>query len=134
MKRVAAFVVACALIAASVTKASADLIVNGGFETGNLTGWSCSASLCQVDTLFVHSGTYDFNGYANGQIGDLSQIIATTPGVTYDLSFWTFDDEGYSINTLQYSIGGTFGTSNNWRYCWSMDRDHSVFRGLGFLH
>lgn len=81
---------------------------NGGFETGDFTGWSFVGSndLCFAlaaddvdvagtnalpgasDGLFVHSGLY---GAYLGQFpadGSLSQTVATTVGQRYVISFW----------------------------------------------
>jgi hypothetical protein len=70
--------------------AQAGLITNGGFETGDLTGWSVSGD----GSVFVpdfdpHSGVYFFMGLDNDDFSTLSQSFATTSGQTYDFSFWS---------------------------------------------
>src|SRR5262249_31612319 len=71
--------------------ASADLIVNGGFETGDFTGWNYSSldNLSFVGTGFAKSGNFAaFFGdtQADGG-GSISQSFETTVGASYSLSF-----------------------------------------------
>jgi len=71
------------------------LVQNGGFETGDFTGWTLNGSSAYdfVTTSsaisgMVHSGSY---GAALGQYGSLAylyQILATSPGQNYLLSLW----------------------------------------------
>jgi hypothetical protein len=87
---------------------SAAPIVNGGFETGDLTGWTCTgADGCGADTAFPHSGTYSFRGFDNDGFATLSQTIGTTIGDTYSFAFWSRDtnDTGAGSNILRYQIG-----------------------------
>ena len=74
--------------------AAAD-VVNGGFETGDLTGWTqggdTSFSFVSTGTFtefHPHSGTYAFFLGPVDSDGSISQSIATTPGQSYDISFW----------------------------------------------
>ena len=89
MKRYAALL-ALALSLLLVQAAAAELVVNGGFETGDFFGWTYTGNLgvAGVDVDAPHSGTYE--GYFGevGSMGFLSQSIATTPGASYDVSFW----------------------------------------------
>lgn len=87
--------------------ANATLITNGGFETGDLTGWSCTgADRCEVITTYPHSGTYNMWGWDNSGFATLAQTIATSVGEMYDLSFWSHAHELSAGNILRYSIGG----------------------------
>jgi hypothetical protein len=79
--------------------AYADLIVNGGFETGDFTGWTNSGWF--IDTTNPNSGVYDASTGCSGasctSVGDpnsayIYQDVTTTVGTTYDLSF--FYDSG----------------------------------------
>jgi PKD repeat protein len=79
------------------------LLVNGGFETGDLTGWTqVGNTLANVTTAFAHSGSYSvqFGGVVTPAL--LEQNIATTPGATYLLSFWLNNYNGGNLN----GIGG----------------------------
>jgi len=75
--------------------ASAGLITNGGFETGDFTGWSWygDTGATGVDGN-AHSG--NFGAYLGpvGSLGFLSQTIATVAGDWYDATFWLSHDGG----------------------------------------
>jgi hypothetical protein len=69
---------------------STNLVVNGGFETGDFTGWTIGPY--QPDQTIIttnsHFGTYAAAlGPASG-LGSLSQTLATTSGQHYTLDFW----------------------------------------------
>jgi hypothetical protein len=83
---------------------SVGIVKNGGFETGDFTGWTLAGNTYVNGTLydgvvnassltdgsgpeFIHSGTYGaFLGDTN--LAYLSQTISTVPGQNYLLSFW----------------------------------------------
>jgi hypothetical protein len=75
--------------------ALAGLIVNGGFETGDFTGWTISGDLHYYGVrhslggiLLAHSGWYGtYFGSVDG-LTYLSQTIPTEPGASYTLSGW----------------------------------------------
>jgi len=74
------------------TAHEAPLIENGGFETGDFTGWYQSGfwlgEFVDTDPLGRHSGTY---GAVLGTLdtpGYLFQQIPTNPGWLYLISFW----------------------------------------------
>lgn len=80
---------------ASVTAlpAQANLVNNGGFETGNFSGWSLQSagagSNFGVSGSPVHSGSFAANFSANqGQYDSIFQNLATTQGQTYTINFW----------------------------------------------
>jgi hypothetical protein len=86
---------AAAMFASAVTSASADnLVVNGGFETGDFTGWTTGTALVtvaqagQIAGLDPYSGTYfaanTFAGGSNAEI--LQQTITDVPGELYVIS------------------------------------------------
>jgi hypothetical protein len=90
---------ASALVILGASRSQAiELVTNGGFETGNLSGWTLTFSTpptslpsnVQVGGV-SHSGAHALAlGYFEGptQFATLSQTIATTVGGTYDFSFW----------------------------------------------
>lgn len=85
------------LAASAVLTAQANLIANGGFETGDFTDWTPSGNTANIgidDLYYVHSGNYGAYLGAIGTLGYLSQTITTTPGQDYDLSFWLLSDGG----------------------------------------
>jgi len=97
--------IVAALLAAPFA-ASANLITNPGFETGDLSGWSCTgADLCDADTESPHSGAFNARGYDNDGFATLSQTIATAASQLYSFSFWSGTDApGEAGNILRYQI------------------------------
>src|SRR5579862_8362313 len=68
--------------------AATNLVSNPGFESGSLSGWTCSGT-DSVVTSPVHSGSYALAGAANSaDDAQCSQAIAVQPGATYTLSAW----------------------------------------------
>ncbi len=83
-----------AVVLAFSTICSAD-VANGGFETGDLTGWTPGGDLSVFWNLEVtnqgpDSGTYAAHFGAYGNLGDatLSQTFATAPGAYYEVTFF----------------------------------------------
>ena len=82
---------------------AANLLVNGDFATGDLTGWTVNAPPGQVGVSY--STVVNSNAvYAadNNQTGYLSQTFATNIGDTYDVSFLSWADV----------LGGGYTTDN----------------------
>lgn len=96
------------LVSATAGRANADLIVNGGFETGDFTGWTLNGNpqVNFVDSGFTHSGTYAAWFGEVGQLGTLSQTIATTANQNYTLSFW-FAGDGDVPSEFQALVDST---------------------------
>ena len=73
--------------------ASANLVSNPGFETGDFTDWTSSGN---TDFTFVdgfpHSGSFAAWFGPTGSLGFLSQTLATVPGDTYELRYWLQHD------------------------------------------
>ena len=86
-----------------------NLVVNGGFESGDYTGWTLGGDTT-YDTItsspaFVHSGTYAAQFAGAGSDTLLYQTIATTPGASYQISYWLLGD-GDLPNNASVSFGG----------------------------
>ncbi len=89
--------------------ASAAMIINGGFETGDFTGWTTSGDPGNTGVWDVgsHGGVYNaYFGPVDGY-GYISQIITTTPGGTYETTFWLRSEDGSTPNGFRLSWGGT---------------------------
>ena len=80
------------------------LVLNGGFETGNLTNWTATAGAVNSGS-HVHSGTYSFSDLS-GTLQTLSQTLATAPGISYLLSVWVGVFE-QRANEFEVSWNGT---------------------------
>jgi hypothetical protein len=93
------------LIFPSVT--SADFVFNGGFETGDFTGWILSGNPIpgNVDTM-AHSGMYAANLFADGSLGYMDQFLPTNPGALYNLTFYLQSDGG-TPNEFLAQVAGT---------------------------
>ncbi|MBQ4333059.1 MAG: DUF4886 domain-containing protein [Clostridia bacterium] len=113
-----AAVLLCALLPlgglASVSAADAGLLVNGGFETGNLNGWSSYQSTA-ISKEDAHSGSYSVKLAGNGGWGGLlNQTVEVEAGKTYSFSFW-YKAVSCGVNVKLYSPSDT-GTSYCYKY------------------
>lgn len=70
----------------SPAAAGTNVLANPGFETGNLSGWSCAGTDSAV-AGHAHSGTFALQGAArNSDHAQCTQTVAVLPGTTYTLS------------------------------------------------
>jgi len=87
-----ATVAALATMALAVPSLAGELVFNGGFETGNFSGWSVPPSVPN-QSLFVVGlgGAHSGNRYAvmsSTSQQFISQVLPTQAGQEYELSFW----------------------------------------------
>jgi hypothetical protein len=110
----AAFLVLAVLLSFGSAHAT-NLLVNGGFETGDFTGWTITpTSLAVYPYVFI--GTNPYSGSYNAVFGadnyedlstlDLSQTFSTTPGQSYTFDFWLEHNNTNNGNLFQASWNG----------------------------
>jgi PKD repeat protein len=89
------------------------LVLNGGFETGNFTGWTLVGAPIEtfVDDgsqsgITPHSGSYEAALGTSRSLGYLSQTLHTTAGASYLLSLWLNSPDGQTPNGFLVSWNG----------------------------
>lgn len=96
-----------AVFAAQAQAASTNLLTNGSFSSGDLTGWTCDAGTASVVTSPVYSGdTHALAGAASASDdAQCTQTVSVQPGTSYTLSG---EFEG------AYVYLGITGGADNW--------------------
>jgi hypothetical protein len=106
---------ACLTVGVMNSAEAANLVSNGGFETGDFSGWTRSGNLGAtfVSSNAVNSGTYSGQLGPVRSLGFLSQSLATVVGQAYTLSFFLNSDGGLP-NVFQAIVNGVtvFNQSN----------------------
>lgn len=103
-----AFVVALSL------PARASIVVNGGFETGDFTGWTqfgdTSFASVSSDSPVPQSGVYGASFGEFDRTGGIFQTLATTAGTKYTVDFWLQNESdfngAFSPNSFAFTWGG----------------------------
>jgi len=91
-----------------------NLIQNCGFETGDFTGWSGTATtdnpvFTGVDSFASYEGQYEAYIAPLGATDTLSQTVATIAGFTYTIQFALMNDTTPTTDTNSFlaTFGGT---------------------------
>ncbi|MCP2329071.1 chitinase [Hamadaea flava] len=106
LSRITALVAAAVLLfaAPAAPATGAELLSNGGFETGALSPWSCSGSLGSVVTTPARTGTKALRGAASSSDNaNCTQTVSVVSGTSYTLTGWVRGSYVY--------LGVTGGTS-----------------------
>lgn len=93
-KSVLGYVAALMLMAASASQAAPITYVsNGGFETGDFSGWTQfgDTTFTGVDSSGPNSGTFAAY-FGNIASGGISQNIGTAVGALYTIDFWLHNE------------------------------------------
>jgi hypothetical protein len=108
-------VIALLFVAVATGTARADLVANGGFETGNLNGWTFTPASTGSDFLVAghvggilpNSGNYLAAFGAGGSSDDtIAQTVTTVPGQWYTLSFALTHNSNDNKNNFNASWNG----------------------------
>jgi hypothetical protein len=93
-----ALLVAASLSATEVSGASIEVIVNGGFETGDDTGWT--GRYYEVTSDFVHSGLYSLQIWSSdgGVWQDLTEPISSA--YIKNFGFWHRKISDYGVSLI----------------------------------
>jgi hypothetical protein len=93
------------------SQTTGNIVQNGGFETGDFTGWVASGALTDtlVSLAFPHSGAFGAVFGAADTPDYISQTLPTSAGHNYVLSFWVSsgDTGGGTPNEFIVQWGGT---------------------------
>jgi hypothetical protein len=95
-----------ALFALTALPAHAD-VTNGGFETGDFTGWvqTGDTGFSGVDFFSARSGTYGAF-FGPTEVGGISQSFATVAATSYRVSFSLRLDDSSIPNSFSWSWNG----------------------------
>ena len=105
----ALLILAGAALAFATPAAAQELVTNGGFETGNFSGFTQTGNtgFTTVSTLAPASGIYSGRFGSVNSVGGITQTLATTAGQSYLISFDLANLAGGTPNFYEVLFGGT---------------------------
>ena len=115
----ASFILAGVALAFATPAAAQELVTNGGFETGNFSGFTQTgnreSTFVRRDPQLAVSGAYGAAFGPAGSIGGITQTLATNAGQSYLISFDLVNFRGQSTNFYDVLFGGVslFSATNS---------------------
>ncbi|WP_077034098.1 PEP-CTERM sorting domain-containing protein [Pelomonas sp. KK5] len=104
-------IAALAALGVALPASAAELVSNGGFEAGSLTGWSGSVLSNPYSGVYCAGAGSAPEGSCEAFLGTdgasdtLSQVLSTVAGQSYTISF-AFQGDGSTPSSLSVSFGG----------------------------
>jgi len=97
----------------TATSTGSGSLVNGGFETGSLSPWTCQAGDAVVTTP-VHSGSHALQVTPTAsQTGECDQTLTLTPNHSYTLTGWVQGSYAY-LGVSGGATASTWASSSSW--------------------
>ncbi|WP_238164122.1 glycosyl hydrolase family 18 protein [Kribbella pittospori] len=123
-----AVVVGVLLAGITAPAQAANILSNPGFETGSLSGWTCSRG--SVVTNPVRSGSHALNGaVTSSDFAQCSQTVSVQPSATYTCSSHTYAVAAYNSVGESAKSAATTGTTGG---CASTGLPKHAL--IGYLH
>ncbi len=96
MKMILGLMASATLAMAPAAANAAELVTNGGFETGSFAAWTQfgNTGATGVDSSAAHTGAFGAYFGAVGSPGGITQTLSTVVGATYTISMWAAADAG----------------------------------------
>ena len=108
VKKISAMTGIAAMSLAFATTSVAQPLVNGGFETGDTTGWTLLGGTASASSTYAHSGTYslliDSTGAGAWSSPQASQLFPAAPGLEYNFNGWMLQSANDPITDASFGL------------------------------